>query len=281
MLKKLGQFSTAEIADIDALKRITTRSGVYVMIYIEKGKPMCFPRLNGKVDDEGILLIGNSKNLRKRIRDFHRDVFDPTLKRRSHSEGWNFRRYFRDNDFPDAVKLNAENIRVCWTELRTKEDADKFETECIQDYVMQYQDKPPLNIDIKRQRETKTEKSTLSTRSVSSILVQPKTADVGVPKSRISNIPQNERVDFLNKTTRDDEFLEIVKKLGGVNVTTRQILPYATDQFLNRKGTRFGILRSIAKRLAKQTNPKVTCIKNASIGEYEISLTEQTADPVN
>ena len=235
---------------------------------------MCFPRLNGKVDKEGILLIGTSRNLKVRIRDFYRDVFDETLNRHSHSEGWNFRKYFRDNDFPDAIKLNAKNIRVCWTELGTKEDAEKFETECIQHYVMQYQDKPPLNISINRQRKRKTEKCTHNPNEKTSTTKQPKTATPKIAKSRLSNIPQNERVDFLNASTRDDKFIEIVKKLGGVNVPTKQILPYATDDFLNRKGPRFGILRSIAKRLANQTNPKITFIKNASIGEYEISLTK-------
>lgn len=123
------------------------------MVYIEEDVPRCFPRLNGKVDKEGILCIGKAVNLNRRIMDFHRDVFDETLFRHNHSEGWNFRRYFRDNNFPDTIKLNAKNIRVCWNELNSERDADKLETECIQHYIMKYQDKPPLNISIKRQRE--------------------------------------------------------------------------------------------------------------------------------
>lgn len=104
LLEKLGKHVTAEIADLETLKKITTGSGVYVMVYKENGKPKCFPRLNGKEDKEGILLIGTTVNLKRRIRDVYRDVFDETLFRHSHSEGWNFRRYFQDNDFPETIK---------------------------------------------------------------------------------------------------------------------------------------------------------------------------------
>ncbi len=151
----LINYETAEIADLESLKKIPRSSGVYVLIYIENGKPKCFPRLNGKEDSDGILCIGKAVNLNRRIRQFHRDVFDESLYRNSHSEGWNFRRYFRDNHFPDTIKLNAKNIRVYWTELSSAKEADNRETKCIQYYVMEYQDKPPLNIGIKRQRERK------------------------------------------------------------------------------------------------------------------------------
>lgn len=152
-LEKLGQYTTTEIANLEALKKITKGSGVYVMVYIENGAPRCFPRLNGKDDKEGILCIGKAVNLKRRIRQFHRDVFDPTLYRNGHSEGWNFRKYFRENYYADTIKLDAKNIWACWKELSNGKDADRLETECIQQYIMQFQDKPPLNISIKRQRE--------------------------------------------------------------------------------------------------------------------------------
>lgn len=125
---------------------------MYVLVYIENGRPKVFPRLNGKEDTHGILLIGTSKNLNNRIRSFQRDILTEGLNKHGHSEGWNFRRYFRDNEYPNTIKLNAKNIRVYWKELGSEEEADSFETDLIQDYVMEYQDKPPLNISIKRQR---------------------------------------------------------------------------------------------------------------------------------
>lgn len=121
------------------------------MIYVEHGRPKNFPRLNG-IDTNGILCIGKAKNLQRRIMEFQRDILAEGLRKHYHSEGWNFRKYFRDNRNPNALRLKVENIRVLWKELGSEEIANNFETELIQDYVMTYQDKPPLNISIKRRR---------------------------------------------------------------------------------------------------------------------------------
>jgi len=158
MFEKIGECNSTEITDLGALKKISTCPGVYFMSYIENHEPKPFPRLNGKTDDEGILCIGKAKNLRRRIQQFRRDVLDTSPFRNCHSEGWNYRKYFRDNDYPDTIKLDVKNVWVTWTELDNEKDADKLETECIQHYIMQYQDKPPLNISIKRQRERRPKK---------------------------------------------------------------------------------------------------------------------------
>lgn len=150
IIEELDKLETAEITDLESLKKITKSSGVYVMIYMENGRPKPFSRLNG-IDENGILCIGKAKNLNRRIRQFHRDVLFKGRGRHGHSEARNFRIYFRDNAKPNALKLKIDNIKVCWKKLGN-EEADDFETELIQDYVMTYQDKPPLNISIKRKR---------------------------------------------------------------------------------------------------------------------------------
>lgn len=151
IIEKLGKVETAEIRDLESLKKITTSSGVYMMIYMENGRPKNFSRLNG-IDRDGILCIGKAKNLNKRIMEFQRDILVQGLGKHYHSEGWNFRKYFRDNPNPNTLKLKVENIKVFWKKLGNEEKANNFETELIQDYVMLYQDKPPLNISIKRKR---------------------------------------------------------------------------------------------------------------------------------
>jgi hypothetical protein len=113
--------------------------------------PKNFPRLNG-IDLNGILCIGKATNLQRRILEFQRDILVEGLRKHYHSESWNFRKYFRDNHNPNALKLEVRNIRVLWKELGSEEIANNFETELIQDYAMMYQDKPPLNISIKRKR---------------------------------------------------------------------------------------------------------------------------------
>jgi len=149
--EKLGEVETAEILDSESLKRIEKSPGVYVMIYMENGKPKNFSRLNG-IDLDGILCIGKATNLNRRIREFHRDILVEGLGKHYHSEGWNFRKYFRENPNASALKLKIENIKVVWKNLSSTEEADVLETKLIQEYVMTYQDKPPLNISIKRKR---------------------------------------------------------------------------------------------------------------------------------
>lgn len=151
IIEKLGEVEVAKILDSESLKKIKKSSGVYVMIYMENGKPKSFLRLNG-TDEEGILCIGKAKNLNRRIREFQRDILVKGLGKHYHSEGWNFRKYFRDNPKPNALKLKIEKIKVVWKELSNNKEADCWETTLIQEYVTTYQDKPPLNISIKRKR---------------------------------------------------------------------------------------------------------------------------------
>lgn len=133
-------------------KRMPKKCGVYVLVYVENGKPKAFTRLNG-TDDEGILLIGKAVNLRRRVREFYKDILSEGLKEKYHSEGWNFRAYFRNNQNPNAMKLKLENIWVYWVVMENEKQAYQFETQLIQNYVTNFQDKPPLNINIKRQRQ--------------------------------------------------------------------------------------------------------------------------------
>jgi len=150
-MQKLGKAKSAKILDFESLKEIDKKPGVYVITYVEMGKPKNFTRLNG-IDSEGILCIGRAINLNRRIREFQKDIMAEGLKEKYHSEGWNFRAYFRDNPNPNTIKLKVENVMVHWIYMKDEQEADNFETELIQQYVTRFQDKPPLNISIKRKR---------------------------------------------------------------------------------------------------------------------------------
>jgi len=149
IIEKLG--NKRECVLIHDYKRISEEPGVYVLTYVENGKSKAFTRLNG-IDHEGILLIGKAVNLRRRVGEFYKDILSEGLKEKYHSEGWNFRAYFRDNPNPHAIELKVKNIQVHWVLMESEKEAYQFETQLIQDYVMKFQDKPPLNISIKRQR---------------------------------------------------------------------------------------------------------------------------------
>ena len=150
IINRLGDAKSAKFSNLQ-VRHIYEKPGVYIIRYLEGGSPKQFTRLNG-IDEEGILCIGKSVNLRRRIREFLKDITTEGLAEKYHSEGWNFRKYFRDNPNPKAIKPKKENMEVIWKVLNTEYEADKLETELIQDYVMTFQDKPPLNISIKRKR---------------------------------------------------------------------------------------------------------------------------------
>lgn len=148
---KLGDAKSSKLSNPESLDYINEKPGVYVIRYLEGNTPKHFTRLNG-IDEEGILCIGKSKNLRKRIWQFLKDITTAGLSIKYHSEGWNFRKYFRDNPNPKAIRLEIENMEVIWKTSDSEDEAEELETELIQDYVMTFQDKPPLNISIKRKR---------------------------------------------------------------------------------------------------------------------------------
>ncbi|MEM0348639.1 MAG: hypothetical protein QW318_06985 [Candidatus Caldarchaeum sp.] len=50
---------------------VPEKPGVYVVRWVENGKPRETPRFNG-IDKNGIIYIGRSKNLKSRIRQFWR-----------------------------------------------------------------------------------------------------------------------------------------------------------------------------------------------------------------
>ena len=151
IINKLGDAKAAKFSNLEYLDHIDDKPGVYIIRYLEAGSPKHFTRLNG-IDEEGILCIGKSVNLRRRIRQFLKDITSEGLKDKYHSGGWNFRRYFRDNPKPKAIRLETENMEVIWKTLDSEDEAEALETELLQDYVMTFQDKPPLNISIKRIR---------------------------------------------------------------------------------------------------------------------------------
>ena len=151
IINKLGEAESAKFSNSEFLVHIDKKPGVYIIRCLERGSPKHFTRLNG-IDEEGILCIGKSVNLRRRIREFLKDIAAKGLKEKYHSEGWNFRKYFRDNPNPKAIKPEIENMEVIWKTMNSEDEADELETKLIQDYVMMFQDKPPLNISIKRKR---------------------------------------------------------------------------------------------------------------------------------
>ena len=118
---------------------IPSSSGVYQIRWAIDGKPQPITRANGN-DKKGILYIGESSSLRKRIEDFWLRI---QRKGRSHTAGLTYDFYtFRK-------KFKLEQLEVQWLELHESEIGE-LETSLLTDYVAKYLDKPPLNIAIPR-----------------------------------------------------------------------------------------------------------------------------------
>ena len=149
-VRRLRPSGSVRFEAFDA-NRIHAAPGVYIIRYRDNGRPKSFTRLNG-IDRDGILSIGKSVNLRRRIREFFQDIQLRDLRIHYHSEGWTWRAYFRDNSNPRALRLPIENMEAIWKVVSSKRSADSLETNLIREYVLRFQDKPPLNIEIKRQR---------------------------------------------------------------------------------------------------------------------------------
>jgi len=117
---------------------IPSSSGVYQVRWTLGDKPQAIPRANGN-DEKGILYIGQSCNLRKRIKSFWNRIQG----KGSHTAGWTYDCY----DFGKKFKL--EQLEVQWVEL-PKSEIITIETILLLDYVSEYLDHPPLNITIPR-----------------------------------------------------------------------------------------------------------------------------------
>jgi hypothetical protein len=117
---------------------IPSSSGVYQVRWAVDNKPQPIPRAKD-IDEKGILYIGQSGNLRKRIKDFWNGI----LGEGTHTSGWTYDFYeFRK-------KFKPEQLEVQWMEV-PKNEIRELETVLLLEYVSDYLDKPPLNIAIPR-----------------------------------------------------------------------------------------------------------------------------------
>lgn len=118
---------------------IPKSSGIYEMRWAVDNEPRSIPRLND-VDKTGLLYIGKSKNLRRRIRQIQRYVTDQKLRHTAMYTYWYY-------GFDKKIELN--HLQVRWSQVPQNE-IDDWEEELIANYVMRYLDKPPLNINLGR-----------------------------------------------------------------------------------------------------------------------------------
>jgi len=110
--------------------------GVYKIQLVDKnGKPVEIRRFGG-TDEEGALVIGCSKNIDTRRKQF----VTSSAGKRGHSEGiqWWLVKHF-------SQLAEQPSLKFAFAELGTKEEALRVEMEEIHNYFTKYWEAPPLN----------------------------------------------------------------------------------------------------------------------------------------
>lgn len=112
-------------------KAIPTGPGTYMI-----GAHRALHRAVG-IDEQGILDIGQSKFLRRRLRTFWQCANAESAI--GHMAGWRFQKYKMARHFP------LGKLHVCWRHFGTAAEAIVEEARLIEAYVHQHMESPPLN----------------------------------------------------------------------------------------------------------------------------------------
>ena len=116
-------------------KNIPDVGGVYNIHCFKGKKPITINRVLG-IDNQGILYIGKSDNLRERLRMLWR-VLNPNLKATAHTFGSKF----NDNKkLKEAFPLNSLFIKY-----QVSKESKKLEKDLLDQYFQNFGEVPPFN----------------------------------------------------------------------------------------------------------------------------------------
>jgi hypothetical protein len=117
---------------------IPEKPGVYMIRHAErKGSPAKINRVYG-IDEQGILSIGETINLKDRLRGFHRTIEGPR-RWSNHAASW----YYVSCRYDRFFKKDGLQFRYRIT--KTKEEAEREEFILLAKYRNKFLDLPPLN----------------------------------------------------------------------------------------------------------------------------------------
>ena len=129
-----GPFYLQPVPGVDL--GVDSAPGVYrIRAFAVNGEPLNIPRLGG-VDSLGILHIGKSVNLRKRILTFRRALDQEKAAHKAGNE-------FFDWNFSKVVPERLLRFDYIYTD--TEPGAVELETRVHRDYRRTYLDRPPLD----------------------------------------------------------------------------------------------------------------------------------------
>lgn len=127
-----SRIGTYELNKVN-LPKFPEKSGVYIINLYKINRPLKIGRLLG-IDKNGILMIGESKHLRKRLNQF---LLAKQNGKTKHSEGRRFHRYNLTEKLPSGWKLKV-GCRPC-------KNHKKEERRLLTEYRETFGELPPLN----------------------------------------------------------------------------------------------------------------------------------------
>ena len=112
--------------------------GVYKFRLVDnEGKIVSIPRFLGE-DKDGIMVIGQSKNIKNRLKQFYKVVIEN--KKRPHSEGLTFHLLREVTKYND--KYETCTFQYTFSEVEEPKEEEK---KLLEDYFVKYGETPPLN----------------------------------------------------------------------------------------------------------------------------------------
>jgi hypothetical protein len=123
------------LADKQFWKNIPESGGVYHIRCFKDNKVIKINRVLG-IDNDGILYIGKSDNLRERLRMLWR-VINPKLKATAHTFG---------TKYNDNKNLRfAFPLKTLFVSIEVAEEPKKLENELLDKYFIKFGEVPPFN----------------------------------------------------------------------------------------------------------------------------------------
>ena len=129
---------------LDNLRDIPKEPGAYIIATEKK-----INRIIGK-DNDGILSIGETDNLFKRIQMFLSCA--EGKRHRGHNAGWRYYKLDLKKEFPII------SLYICWKSVSSKKEAHHLEGEELKKYANKHYELPPLNYKYNWSDEKKTAK---------------------------------------------------------------------------------------------------------------------------
>ena len=138
-----GWTEWTNISQKEEFKKLYRASGVYKLRAVHSvGSPIEIGRFQD-TDKDGILLIGNSKRVGERIRDFYKAYEEYKFSRHNVGERLFLLRFLLGNVTSFQERVCAIEFSV--EELKNKNEAEAEEERLLKCYVLKYAELPPLN----------------------------------------------------------------------------------------------------------------------------------------